>query len=136
MSVQRLTGTVHVALPPREAFELFTPSGERRWAHGWDPQFPSPPGDETAAGTVFTTGDTVWVVAGCVRGERILYARTTPGDRAGLVSVECVDANGGTDAHVTYTLTSLGADLTEFAAHYDAYLTHWEEAIGAALEPA
>jgi hypothetical protein len=130
----KLSGTVHVALPPAEAFELFTPTGERRWAHGWDPVFPTRSDDETAPGTVFRTGETIWVVGECVRGERIVYARITPGDRAGLVSVECAEApDGTTETRVTYTLTSLGGDLAEFAAHYDAYLAHWDEAIAAAL---
>ena len=30
----RLTGRIEVALPPPEAFTLFTPDGERRWAAG------------------------------------------------------------------------------------------------------
>jgi hypothetical protein len=36
----RLTGQIDVALPPPRAFTLFTPSGERAWAEGWDPGFP------------------------------------------------------------------------------------------------
>jgi hypothetical protein len=36
----RLTGTIGVPLPPTEAFALFTPTGERAWAEGWDPRFP------------------------------------------------------------------------------------------------
>ena len=52
----RLHGTVAVQVPPAEAIELFTPSDERRGAHGWDPSFPAPPADETEPGTVFETG--------------------------------------------------------------------------------
>ena len=51
----RLVGSVRVALAPADAFALFTPSGERRWAAGWDPWFPVVAEDETAPGTVFTT---------------------------------------------------------------------------------
>jgi hypothetical protein len=31
----RLSGTVEIALPPGQAFALFTPTGERAWAPGW-----------------------------------------------------------------------------------------------------
>jgi hypothetical protein len=41
-STQRLTGRIQVALPPNEAFRLFTPRGEQDWAHGWRPHFPAP----------------------------------------------------------------------------------------------
>ena len=50
-----LTGRIEVNLPPDQAFLLFTPSGERTWAHGWDPSFPSPSPDETGLGSVFRT---------------------------------------------------------------------------------
>ena len=46
----RLQGTFAVQVPPAEAIELFTPSGERRWAHGWDPSFPAAAADETDPG--------------------------------------------------------------------------------------
>ena len=36
----RLTGGIDVALPSPEAFALFTPEGERSWAHGWNPEYP------------------------------------------------------------------------------------------------
>ncbi len=64
----RLTGSIDVGLPPVQAFTLFTPTGERAWAHGWDPEFPSPAADDTEPGVVFRTrhGDrvTTWTVTG------------------------------------------------------------------------
>jgi hypothetical protein len=44
------TGTFTLAIPPHEAFRLFTPTGERVWAHGWDPHFP-PPGWSSSGST-------------------------------------------------------------------------------------
>ena len=38
---RRLTGRIQVALPPGEAFRLFTPRGEEEWVHGWQPRFPA-----------------------------------------------------------------------------------------------
>jgi hypothetical protein len=137
-----VTGVVPVPVPPTEAFELFTPGGEKAWAAGWAPHFPVPVEDETAIGTVFETDDgkgrTTWVVAACEPGRRITYARITAGDRAGTVTVDCGGAAGGvTQAQVTYALTALGQgarqDLATFAAHYDQFLRHWAKAIAEAL---
>ena len=133
-----LSGVVHVPLPPEEAFELFTPSGERAWAEGWDPRFPVEADQETAPGTVFETHHggrhSTWIVAARHPGRRITYARVTDGEQAGTVRVECRSgATAGTDALVTYTLTALRdearPDLARFAAGYDEFLAHWERAI-------
>src|SRR4029453_3704426 len=103
---------ISVALPPKQAIELFTPEGERKWSAGWDPVYPRP--ERTAGpGAVFITGHdghtTTWTMvdhtAGCVR-----YARVTPGVAAGTVTVALeADGAGGTRAQVTYDLTSLPA---------------------------
>jgi hypothetical protein len=133
-----LSGVVHVPLPPGEAFELFTPSGERVWAEGWDPRFPVEAHEETAPGTVFETDHggrrSTWIVAGCDPGRCITYARVSESESAGTVMVECRSGTAaGTDAHVTYTLTALRnearPDLARFAAGYDEFLAHWERAI-------
>jgi hypothetical protein len=138
-----VSGLVRVPLPPVEAFELFTPSGEKTWTKGWAPRFPAPVEEETSVGAVFDTDDgngrTTWVVAACDPGRRITYARVTAGERAGTVTVDCRDAGGdATEAHVTYALTALRdearPELARFAAQYDGYLKHWEEAIAEALD--
>lgn len=137
----RLHGTVAVQVPPAEAIELFTPSGERRWAHGWDPSFPAPTADETEPGTVFETrghGPLTWVVIGRESGRSMKYAVVAPGIRAGTIEVACADDGSGTTiATVTYDMTALSADgerwLAEFAAEYDGYLDHWRYAITTAI---
>jgi hypothetical protein len=138
----RLTGRISVALPPDEAFVLFTPGGEERWADGWQPVFPSPTEDDAAPGTVFETSaggeHTIWVVLVREPGRRMSYARVTPGSRAGTVSVELEDgANGHSSVAVTYALTALSPDgdrqLKEFAAGFSDYLKSWEWAIALAI---
>ncbi len=137
----RLRGTVAVQLAPAEAIKLFTPLGERRWVHGWDPMFPAPTADETAPGTVFETdphGSLTWVVVGRDRGRSIEYAVVAPRIRAGTVEVVCADDGiGMTLASVIYDMTALSEAgelwLTEFAAEYDTYLAHWGHAITEAL---
>lgn len=142
MTRSRMHGVVPVALPPAQAFALFTASGERAWAEGWDPQFPVPAKDETEPGTVFEVlrdaHPSTWIVAACVPGESIAYARVVPGDHAGLISVVCEAADDGTtSARVTYDLTALsehGAErLAAFAAGYDAFMEHWRHAIAHAV---
>jgi hypothetical protein len=138
----RLTGGLRVALPPSEAFRLFTPLGEREWADGWNPRFPAPAEDDTMPGTVFETSAhghrTVWLVVDREPGRRISYARVTPGRDAGTVSVELGDA-GDTASQVTVTyelttLTDAGRHwLHAFTEGYPAYLRSWEEAIAATV---
>ncbi|GII52559.1 hypothetical protein Pth03_09480 [Planotetraspora thailandica] len=136
----RLTGRIGVALPPREAFVLFTPRGEESWVDGWRPRFAVDTDDDSAPGTVFETdahGElTTWVVLDRERGRRVSYARVTPGSRAGIVTVRLDDApDGHSTVEVTYEMTALAPEgdrvLREFAAGYPAFLKSWEEAIAA-----
>ena len=137
----RLTGTIEVSLPPGRAFHLFTPSGERAWAEGWDPQFPTAGTDETEPGTVFTTDhggqSTIWTVVHREAGTAIAYSRATPGDRAGLVTVALQPSAGGSIVTIGYDLTALVSEadhaLQEFTHHYPAFLAEWRDAIAALL---
>lgn len=146
----RLTGRITVGLPPDEAFRLFTPRGEQDWAHGWEPSFPNPAEDDTQPGVVFETDAhgqrTVWLVLDRAWGRHISYARVTPRDRAGTVSVVLTEAGGHSDTgghsevEVTYELTALtGAaeePLRAFAERYPAYLRSWQDDIAAYLSRA
>ena len=136
-----LVGRLRVPLAPADAFVLFTPLGERAWVHGWEPRFPRPVDDDTEPGTVFETeahgGSTTWVVTARDRPRAISYARVTPGDRAGTVTVR-LEADGTSSlVEVVYDLTALApeseADLREFADGYAAYLESWERDIEAHL---
>jgi len=135
---RRLTGTVRVALPPAEAFRLFTPYGERDWAEGWEPRFPEQVTDDTAPGTVFQTlahgVTTTWVVLHREPGRSVSYARVREGVHAGTVGVALAPSeSGGSDVTVTYDLTPLTAEaeaeLAAFAAGYPAFMRSWEDAI-------
>lgn len=136
---RRLTGRIRVALPPGEAFRLFTPRGEQDWVPGWHPRFPAPAPDDTEPGTVFETSAhgrrTIWLVIDRQPGKHISYARVTPDDRAGTVTVDISAAGRHSEVEVTYRLTALtgsaGRGLREFADGYPAYLRSWQEAIAA-----
>ncbi|HZE37974.1 MAG TPA: SRPBCC family protein [Stackebrandtia sp.] len=141
---RRLTGTIEVALPPAQAFRLFTPRGEQDWVEGWDPHFPDPEADDTEPGTVFETHAhdqrTIWTVVDRRPGRMMSYSRATPGLRAGTVTVS-LEATPGQSDHstvtVSYDLTALSeadrADLAKFAADYPGFLRSWQETIAATL---
>lgn len=108
----RRSHAIVLALPPAEAFALFTPAGEKRWIRDWDPRYVHPASGETQAGMVFTTGEgeerTYWsLVDYDPRGLRSRYARVTPASRFGFVEVACEPDAGGTRVTVTYTFTAL-----------------------------
>jgi hypothetical protein len=139
---ERLSDRIHIALPADEAFQLFTPHGEREWAPGWDPTFPAPSSDDSKPGTVFETEAhghrTTWLVTDRVWGTQIAYAQVIPGQRAGRITVTLDATDRGSEAEVVYELTSLseaGArHITQFAEGYTEYLQSWQDAIAACLE--
>ena len=106
-----LAGRIRVGLPPAAAYRLFTARGEQEWAEGWQPAFPAEAPDDTEPGTVFETAAhgqcTTWVVTEREPGRSIGYARVTPGDRAGTVTVALTASGDGSEAEVTYRLTAL-----------------------------
>lgn len=138
---RRLTGRIRVALPPDQAFGLFTPGGEEDWADGWQPCFPDPAADDTEPGTVFETRahgqHTIWVVTDRQPGTRISYARLTPGWQAGTVTVSISAAGSHSEVKVTYRLTALTDEaarhLGDFAGTYPAFLRSWQDAITTGL---
>ena len=139
---QRLSARIHVAVPAEEAFRLFTPRGEREWAHGWDPKFPAPATDDSEPGTVFETDAhghrATWVVTERIWGRRIAYAQVIPDERAGRITVTLHATEGGSEVEIVYDLTSLSGagahHLRQFADGYSEYLRSWQDAIAACLE--
>lgn len=137
-----LTGTVAISLPPEEAFVLFTPSGERRWAHGWCPKFPHPGPDETEFGTVFLTDhgghESTWAVIRSEFGKTIGYCVLIPEVRCGVITITCARSPHGTVATVNYDLTALhagaNAELNEFASNYAHFLEQWEHSIAETVD--
>lgn len=108
----RRSHAIVLALPPAEAFALFTPEGEKRWIREWDPRYLHPASGETREGMVFTTGTgdelTYWsLVDYDPRGLRSRYARVTPASRFGFVAVACDPEDAGTRVTVAYAFTAL-----------------------------
>lgn len=76
-------GSVRVAAPVEVAFPLFSPTGERLWVPGWNPEPIFPPTDSWREGTVFRTreesGDAIWIVTHLDNElHRVTYHRVEP----------------------------------------------------------
>jgi hypothetical protein len=131
---------ITVDLPAEQAMELFTPEGERRWADGWDPQYPETDRRD-GPGAVFTTGhgghQTTWIMVDHGPGS-VRYARVTQGMTAGTVAVDVVRSREhSTRVRVTYDLTALTSAgeiwLDAFDADYDTAIGGWSTEIAAGL---
>lgn len=136
----RRAAEITVELPREQTMALFTPEGERRWAAGWDPQYPETSRRE-GPGTVFTTahGDrhATWILVD-QRPDSIRYARVVDGMTAGTVAVDVVGSvENATRVRVTYELTALTAAaeswLEHFDTDYDDAIASWATEIAAAL---
>jgi polyketide cyclase/dehydrase/lipid transport protein len=134
-----LVGNLHVSLPVREAFRLFTARGEREWVDGWDPSFPDHVEDDASVGTVFVTAagghHATWVVVDRDGDRRIRYARVVTGRDAGTVEVELAPDGDGSAVTVTYQLTALTVAgkgwLDKFVDGYPEFMKSWETALAA-----
>jgi hypothetical protein len=130
-------GAFELSVPAERAIGLFTPEDERLWAEGWDPRYPDPDAEPTAAGTAFTTtgehGALFWLITGSEALSKS-YARFDPRGIVALIEVACTPApEGSTRVEVTYRLTAVHdaarAEIADFEGGYDAYLTAWKRAI-------
>ena len=137
------TGEIKLPLTAADAFDFFTPEGERSWVPGWDPRYPGGEPSEVP-GTVFVTGaggqETLWVIVMLDRASAAAaYARVTPGLHAGTVGVGCVDVRPGWSvATVNYEMTALddgpAAVLDGYAAApFAAMMDEWRAGITAAI---
>jgi len=66
-----------VALPVAEAFRLFEPEGERRWAEGWDPRYLHP---ADGRATLVSASETAVARLDEVNGHRRKYLDERLGD--------------------------------------------------------
>lgn len=144
MTMRRIaSGHFELPIPASEAIGFFTPEGERSWAPGWDPTYPSGEPSETP-GTVFVTshGDiaTVWVIEAVDRtAHTSAYSRTAPGHHAGTVRVRCDDQpNSHCVVSVEYDMTALTPDHAQVLdayndEHFEAMMKEWATRVTATL---
>jgi hypothetical protein len=139
----KASGRFELPIPAADAIGLFTPEGERDWAPGWNPTYPSGEPSETS-GTVFVTRhgetETVWVIERIDRAAHTsAYARITAGHHAGTVRVRCHDESGGRCVvSVEYDMTALPESHPHVLDAYDedsfaAMMNEWATRTAATL---
>ena len=133
--------TIHLPATPHEVFPLFSPLGEKHWAHGWDPEMLYPSSGAAQVGTVFTTQHTnkptqIWtIIAYASEQAQVSYLNVLPDSHMSRIEVSCeAEGTQATLACITYTLTALTPQgniyLDEFTQeYYQDYISSWETAI-------
>ena len=133
------TYTQRLAAGPAAVFPLLCPVREADWLEGWDPMLVISSSGLAEPDCVFTTSgtpaDAVWYItqhepaAGFVEMLKI-----TPGVTACRLTIQLRATQGGSEAIVTYSHTSLGRDGDSFVAaftedHYQRFMRDWESRI-------
>ncbi len=140
-----LSGSLELAVAPREAFPFFTALGERKWVPGWNPELVYPESGELEEDQVFVTGSgkerTLWYVARVDRERHeVSYVRATPGNRVARVDVAVSPLGEGSEVRVSYRWTALSAEgrraIEREAAGYDDMLREWQRLLEAMLREA
>lgn len=127
---QRLVGS------PSEVFPLLCPVREADWIDGWDPMVVFSSSGFAEADCVFATGaephDAIWYVT---RHEpeagHVEMIKITPSVTACRLSIRLRATEGGSEAVVTYSHTSLGPEGDSFVdafteEHYRDFMREWE----------
>lgn len=127
---QRLVGS------PEAVFPLLCPVREADWIQGWDPILVVTSSGVAEPDCVFTTAaepsDAIWYI---VRHEPAVgfveMLKITPSVTACRLTIQVSRAEGGSEAVVTYSHTSLGPEGDKFVAafteaYYVKFMQDWE----------
>jgi len=131
-----LIGRVKLSASVGQAFQMFSPLGEKLWVPGWDPELLYPPNVAWEEGLIFRTreetGDAVWIVTRLdASGHRVVYHRVEPGRYVARIDVRCgAVADDFTEATTAYSFVGLSeSGNDEIAAmtqdSYDEKMDRW-----------
>jgi hypothetical protein len=117
------TYTQRLVAEPARVFPLLCPVREAEWIEGWDPPLVITASGVAEPDCVFTTGaaprQAVWYVT---RHEPAAWLvemiKITPDVTACRLTIRLRPAAGGSEAEVTYSHTSLGAEGDAFVASF------------------
>ncbi|MCL4744457.1 MAG: hypothetical protein KJZ83_03475 [Burkholderiaceae bacterium] len=131
--------TQRLVAAPDVVFPLLCPVREAEWIDGWNPTLVVSSSGVAERDCVFITAaspnDAIWYVT---RHEPetgfIEMLKITPGVTACRLTIQLRAAPGGSEAEVTYSHTSLGAQGDSFVAsftddHYRGLMRDWESRI-------
>jgi hypothetical protein len=133
------TYTQHLVAGPQAVFPLLCPVREADWIEGWDPALVVSSSGVAEPDCVFITSavptDAIWYItrhepdAGFVEMVKI-----TPAVTACRLRIQLRSTDGGSEADITYSHTSLGPDGDAFVAafteeSYRKFMYDWESRI-------
>jgi hypothetical protein len=127
---QRLVGE------PAAVFPLLCPVREADWIEGWDPSMVLSSSGVAEPDCVFTTpageGEAIWYITRHEPGNNFVeMLKITPNLTACRLTIRVRPAEGGSEAVVTYSHTSLGPEGDAFVSafteeHYRGFMQDWE----------
>lgn len=138
MKPKRVTRTYiqDLAGDPAEVFPLLCPVREADWIDGWDPPVVLSNSGVAELDCVFVTEaepiDAVWYISAYKPEIGFLeMIKITPTVTACKVTIELRAVEGGSEATVTYSHTSLGPKGDTFVAgfteeYYEQFMDNWE----------
>lgn len=128
--------TQHLIGSPERVFPLLCPVREADWIQGWDPLLVVSDSGVAERDCAFVTAslpsNAVWFVTRHEASSGFVeMIKLTPGITACRLSIQLRVAPGGSEADVTYSHTSLGAEGDEFVAaftedYYLEFMQDWE----------
>jgi hypothetical protein len=137
------TYTQRLAGEPSAVFPLLCPVREADWVPGWDPMFVLTQSGAAEPDCVFVTPATgspaIWYVTRHEPANGFVeMLKITPGVTACRLNIQLSPADGGCDAVITYTHTSLGPEGDNFVEsfteeYYRGFMTEWEDRMNAFL---
>lgn len=129
--------TQHLIAPPDTVFTLLCPVREADWVEGWDPLVVLTASGVAERDCAFVTrakpADAIWYVTRHdPAAHELEMIKVSPGVTACRIGIKVRAAEGGSEAEITYSHTSLGtaegdafvAGFTE--AHYREFMQEWE----------
>jgi hypothetical protein len=130
------TYTQRLAAPPAAVFPLLCPVREAEWIEGWDPLLVVSTSGVAEPDCVFTTSakpnDAVWYITRHEPAAGLIeMLKITPGVTACRLTIRLRAADGGSEADVTYSHTSLGPEGDAFVTSftddfYREFMQDWE----------
>ena len=123
--------------PPEVVFPLLCPVREVEWASGWLPKEVYSDSGVVERDCIFVMpgepAEAVWVTTRYKpQSFQIEFAKVTPGFTVGRIEIRLwQNAEGGSDAEVTYSYTALSREGEAFVnnftgAHYQQFMREWE----------
>ena len=133
------TCTHRYVAPPSKAFPLMCPVLEADWIEDWDPVVVLTESGMAELDCVFVTAakpsDSIWYITQYEPGTHFVeMIKITPNVTACKLRIQMREAEGGSEAAVTYSHTSLGPAGDKFVAefteeYYREFMQEWEDQV-------